>query len=38
MTGFLQDLRYTVRQFRRSPGFFAVAGLLIATPLWQTGL
>ena len=30
MPAFLQDLRYAARQFRRSPGFFAVASLLIA--------
>ena len=30
MAIFLQDLRYAARQFRRSPGFFAVAALLIA--------
>jgi len=30
MTGLIQDLRYTVRQFRRSPGFVAVAVLTIA--------
>ena len=30
MAAFLQDLRYSARQFRRSPGFFAVAALLIA--------
>ena len=30
MAVFLQDLRYAARQFRSSPGFFAVAELLIA--------
>ena len=30
MAAFLQDLRYSARQFRRSPGFFAIAALLIA--------
>src|SRR5579863_7535996 len=30
MGAFAQDLRHAARQFRRSPGFFAVAALLIA--------
>jgi predicted permease len=30
MSGLAQDLRYTLRQFRRSPGFFGIAALLIA--------
>lgn len=30
MVGFAEDLRYGIRQIRRSPGFFAVAALLLA--------
>lgn len=33
MAGFVQDLRYTLRQFRRSPGFFGIAVLLIAVAI-----
>ncbi len=30
MIDFVQDLRYGIRQIRRSPGFFIIAALLIS--------
>ena len=30
MVGFAEDFRYGIRQIRHSPGFFAVAALLLA--------
>jgi hypothetical protein len=36
MNGFAQDVRYGIRQLRRSPGFFAIAASLIALGIAAT--